>query len=76
MNEKMKNSRIGALLGAVMAAILFGALGVQNAAAVPVSVDPADAISQVVATAADCLPFLMAVIGAGLVFRYARKWLR
>src|SRR5688500_11532773 len=52
MKEKLQSSRLWAFLCLFVAMTL----GVQTASAVPVDVDPADALAQVAATAADLLP--------------------
>jgi len=72
MKEKLKSSRVWALLVAMLAMVL----STVTAQAVPVDVDPADALAQVAATAADLLPYAIAVAVAGIVFRLVRKWIR
>jgi hypothetical protein len=79
--NKLKNKLIGSrawglyLAACVLAAAVLTAPRA-SATFTPVSVDPADAISQVTATAGDLLPFAMVMAGAGLVFKLIRRFVR
>jgi len=75
LRAKMAGSRIASLyLG--LCALLAMVVTAPSAKAVftPIAFDPTDMISQVTATAADVMPFVVAVIAGGLVFRLIKKW--
>lgn len=73
MKDKMMKTRALALVLALAVVLMVSA---QNVMALPTEVDPADAIAQVAATAADLLPYAIAAAVAGIVFRLVRKWIR
>jgi len=77
MKQKLQlaGSKLASLYAVALVAIVF-AFGSSSASAAPIDVDPADAIAQVAATAADVLPYVMALAAAGIVFKLIRRWIR
>lgn len=77
--NNLKKKLIASRLWVVILTVAILAAGLsQQAKAVftPTAVDPADAIAQVTATAADLLPYTIALAVAGIVFKLVRRWVR
>jgi len=75
LRQKLSKSRsfgIYLALCALVAMVLTAPRA--HAVFTPIDFDPADMISQVQATAADIMPFVVALVLGGLVFRLIKRW--